>query len=302
MNTGWYEDPAAVEASTILMGGDKVLWRSSPFRGYAQRTKSRGNTGSFLWEAQDRYYPDRVPFYQARGTCVGQAGACAGEDSLWNGILYKGLVSRHVEISVAASYAVGRVKIGKNRIRGDGLVGAWLAEGISKFGMAERKKYGRYNLSRHNKDEHYATEWGSDPKGCPSIVLKEMSEVQLSCHRLMEGEDVLDALYAKCGVIFCGRHTVSDKDKFGYSRLNQPANHCTALRGACVDVKGNDRVGVQQSWGENRPSGTDTLTYKDGEVKMRDAIGFVPIEDIDRELRGTGEAWAFEFKDGKAFR
>lgn len=297
--TGWVEDPVAVETSTVEMGGDQILFGNSPLKDFHKARIEAGEYGAFPFLAEKKLFGRFQPaFHQRRGTCVGQGTARALQDSWYSQLLWRASVGKPKFVAVAPIYAGGRIQIGQGRIRGDGLVGSWAAQFVAKYGAPERGIHGRYDLTAYNGDETYAVNWGSPGVGVPQEVLDAGTKVKIRVYRCMTGLDIADAIYARFGVAFCGGYTGSAKDANGYSRLSTPANHCTEIVGACLSPSGELYLGGQQSWGPNNPRGSNILRYKGGEQEMRDGMWFSPLEDFDRELKRTGEAWAFQYEEG----
>lgn len=294
--TGWVESPKDVDAITVAMGGNSVMFDASPFHGYAAEQIRKGSTGVFPHLAERELFGSFLPsFMQYRGTCVGQATARAIQDSYFYSVRTRGLVGRLTQVAVAPLYGFGRIDIGKGRIKGDGCVGAWAIYGAVKIGPVARKKIGQYDLSKQNGDETYAVAWGNN--GVPQEV-KQAVEGELVAYRCKSADDIADAAWAGFGLQFCGRYTYSSKDANGIARLNKPSNHCTEALGACLSVGGNILIGGQQSWGDKTPAGPNVLTYKGGKVDMRPGQSFVPVEDYYNVARQSGEIWAIQVKLG----
>lgn len=303
--TGWLKDPAAVDAVTIAMnaaaGGSIIAGDQPHLKGFAAAQVARGATGVFPWLYEQQLFGAfKRAFFQRRGTCVGQGTGRAIQDAWYVALAQAGEVGRKVEIALEAIYAGARVQIGGGRINGDGAVGAWAAQFVSRYGVPPRDKYGPYDLSKPN--EMLAVEWGVRGRGVPEIVLKAGQKIKVRCYRCMDGDELFDALWAECPVALCGNSTFGDKNADGISRLNQPASHCTELIGAFLMKGGNRGVGGQQSWGPGQPKGPSVLRCKSGEVPLREGMCGVPLDDVARVLHNSGEAWAFQFEHGKGFR
>lgn len=292
---GWIEDPVEVDAQTVLMGGDRILFGNSEFSGAHKRMIASGVTGVFPHLAERKLFGKFKPsFTQRRGTCVGQGTARALQDSYYNSLLTRGLIGRKVDIAVAPIYGGGRVEIGKGTISGDGLVGGWAARYVFQRKVVARQKVGRYDLSQQNGDESYAVSWGARGVGVPKEV-QDAGEVTAICFRCTTLEDIADAAFLGFGLSNCGRRTYGPKDRNGVSRLSSPSNHCTEAVGAALTPNNEILIGGQQSWGDDAIPGPNVLTYKGGKVDLRGGMCFVPIEDYYSNMKNNGEIWAFQF-------
>lgn len=299
--TGWIQDPAEVDATTVSMGGDSVLFGNSEFNGYAQRQMDKGQTGVFPHLAEKTLFGRLLPaFHQRRGTCVGQGTTRAIQDSWFHSLVTRGVIGRPVELVVAYIYAGSRVQIGGGRISGDGSIGAWAAKFASLYGALERKVHGQYDLSKPRED--LSVSWGAPGRGVPSELIEIGKRIDIRAFRCTSERNIVDAAWAGFGLAFCGNRTYGPKNKDGISRLSQGANHCTEAVGACLSSGGNVLIGGQQSWGQNSPSGTNQLRYKGGVVPLRAGMCFVPVEDYWNQVRGSGEMWAFQVNPHKGFR
>lgn len=67
-------------------------------------------------------------------------------------------------------YALSRIDVGKGQIRGDGSVGAWAAEAITKFGTISRKRLDELGVGGTYSGDR-ARQWGS--QGLPSNLHPE---------------------------------------------------------------------------------------------------------------------------------
>jgi hypothetical protein len=296
-NPGWVEDPAEVDAQTVMMGGNSILFGNSEFKGTANKKIAAGVTGVFPHLSERKFFGKFKPsFIQYRGTCVGQGTARAVQDSYYHQLDIRGLVGRLVDIAVAPIYAGARIAIGRGRISGDGAVGAWAAKYIHDYKLVARQIVGNYNLLQQNGDENYAVSWGKSGAGVPRTVV-EAGEATCRVFRCTTQDDIADAAWAGFALQFCGNRTYSAKDKNGVSRLNKPTNHCTEAVGACLSTGGQVLIGGQQSWGDDAIAGPEILRYKGGEVDLRAGMTFVPLEDYYKTMKSSGEMWAIQVVD-----
>lgn len=303
-NYGWLRDDQAVEDVCTSLGGGVygagVSVGDDPLQGYARRQIGRGNHGVFPHLSGLSYSTKfDYAYLQQRGVCVGCGTARAIEDSWIHSIAQKGRYGRPVRVDVATIYAGSRTQsdLGNGRLgNSDGSVGAWAAKWVHDWGALEQKQVGSFDLRGLN--ESLAVRWGRRGEGVPRRVLDAIGDITITCFFCRSAEALLDAAYAGFGIAFCHNFTFGTKNADGVSRLSQRASHCTELLGAAVSAGGEPLIGGQQSWGNNRPGGPRQLRYRDGVVRLRPGMCFVPLGDFDKALRNGAEAWAFQVVEG----
>jgi hypothetical protein len=89
-----------------------------------------------LWDATTKVLGKHTDNYpQQVGDCVSFGTKNAIEYLLCIRIARDGPATEFRRVSTAYVYGISRVQIGQKRVRGDGSVGAWAAQGVSKFGV-----------------------------------------------------------------------------------------------------------------------------------------------------------------------
>lgn len=304
-NFGRVRDDQAV-ADVLSSFGDKAYGSAimapdgEPLKGYAKRQIARGNHGVFPHLSGQVFGPNwNYAYQQSRGVCVGCGTARAIEDSWIHAIAQKGVYGRPVRVDVASIYAGSRTQrdLGNGRLgNSDGSVGSWAAKWAHDWGALEQQKVGSTDLRGLN--EKAAVAWGKRGAGVPRSVIDAIGDIEIACFFCKTPDDMLDAAYAGFGIAYCDDYTFGAKNQDGISKLSQPAAHCTELLGGAVSRGGEPMIGGQQSWGNNKPGGPRTLTYRDGTVPLRPGMCFVPIGEFAEGLKHGAEAWAFQVLTG----
>lgn len=257
--------------------------------GHWKRLTERGVTGVFLWEWEQPTLGRATECDDQRaGTCVSRGTYRACQDSLGMSVYRLRQVSRATLIAFEPIYAGSRVQIGKGQIgREDGSIGAWAAEWVNRYGVHERKQYGRHDLTKPN--EQLAVDWGMPNRGVPNDFPK--GQVVPSIHLCRDADALADALSAEYGAARCSSHLFGDRDSNTFARRDGEGGHCECVRGVFLTERGKTAFVMQQSWGENKPSGPRTLTYAGGRVELPVGCYSITFEDMAAAM-ATGETWA----------
>lgn len=308
LSTGWHCEPASVEQVTdeLIAAGSNPVWGSSKpdLKGFGQRCIDQGENHVQLWNYEKVVWGKFLSaLLQRRGTCVGCGTARALQYSWYAALVYSGEIGREkVEVALEPIYGGARVEIGGGRLSGDGAVGAHAAKYVHDYGVVPRGVYGQYDLSKMN--ESLAVSWGTRGRGVPSEIKQAGKLFRVRAHRLMRASDVLDAIYAKKAVAYCSALLWSNtRDRDGISEVVGSTAHCECMAGAWVTKRGQIVIGTIRSWGENYQRGPTEIEVKGGEtITLPNHAYGARIEDVDKGLRSYGEAWAFEFEEGKGIR
>lgn len=274
---GWVNDPAEVE---------KVMNRLPypVFGAAAEEIKGSGKGKTVLLYTAFYTVLGAFPKYvaQAIGDCVSH-GSRTAIDTLKVIQILKGLRQQWVaETATEPIYGGSRVEIGGGRIRGDGSVGAWAAEWISKYGVLSRLVYGGVDLREYSGDR--AKEWGRT--GCPDElepIAKEHPVTTTS--QVKTYEEARDAICNGYPVIVCsGQGFTMHRDAEGFAKPHGSWGHCQAFIGADDAYK---RPGLlcQNSWGPDWIDGPKRLDQPDGSM-------WVDADVADRML-AEGDSFAF---------
>lgn len=146
---GWGGEKLAMDAWDVV-SGDIPKFQISGDKGNSAGTTTR------LWDIVRKTNGSDLFFNpQETGDCVSVSGGDALE-VLQVVQKAKGQRIKPRRLFAPFNYAVGRVLIGKNQIRGAGLVGSWMAQGVEKFGTLDEDTR---NLPRYSGK--LADDWGN---------------------------------------------------------------------------------------------------------------------------------------------
>jgi hypothetical protein len=186
---------------------------------------------------------------------------------------------------------------GARRHSGEGMAVIFAVEYLKKHGIALRKKYGKYDLTKY--DSRIGTRWGST--GVPKEVTDETKENTISDFALITTvQEARDSLYNGYGLTVGSNYGFTNKrDKNGISRQSGSWGHCMAWIGMDDTRQRSDELLflIQNSWGPNwnggplilgQPLGSFWITETDAQgmlnQKQAYAISNVngfPSRDID---------------------
>lgn len=219
---------------------------------------------------------------QTVGDCVSQGWAQA-VDYVACTQISAGKRQRWVALcATEAIYALSRVEVGGNRIRGDGSVGSWAAKAVTQFGTLRRMQYGSVDLRNYSGE--LARKWGS--RGLPDELEPIARERTVETTSLVTSyEQARDAIFNGYPVPVCSNQGFSDvRDSDGFMRPQGSWAHCMVFT-ACDDAHRRPGLLCQNSWGPNWISGPKRHDQPDGS-------GWVDAEDCDRMLRLQPDSYA----------
>lgn len=130
-----------------------------------------------------------------------------------------------------ASYALGRVEIGKGKLgNSGGCVVSWGVQGAMTYGLLLRKKYGQYDLTKYNGQ--LAVDWGRPKKGLPDELEPFAREIPiLAAAPIRSWEEAITALYNGEPLI-CGSDSIFEaRDSSGYLKETMRGGHSTIWTG-----------------------------------------------------------------------
>lgn len=267
------------------------------FHGY---WKAQGEPGVFLWDWETALLGKFLPqWYQARGTCTGQAFGRGTQDAVnlaaWRG----SKIGKVTYIAYEPLYAGSRTArdIGNSSLGGgDGSCVAWLAMYGYLYGLLERGVYGSLDLREPRED--LAIAWGQPRSQVPAGIVSHLQDhkygAAMRCRTL---DDVADAIASDRPCMRgADRATGAKRDANGMAGTVSCGGHCQLIRAVFKDKRG-DRCWVeQQSWrgATSAPHGGGTLKLYDGsERELPDGAGGIRDEDVQYYLK-HGEIWAID--------
>jgi hypothetical protein len=235
------------------------------------------------------------------GSCVAH-GTAGGVDTLKATEIANG--DRELFVAPTAEepiYYGARVKIGKNRIRGDGAIVAYAIKYIAEYGTLAKGKYGNIDLTTYSVDR--CRKWGQG-SGFPK-TLEDISKdhLVLTFSRVKSWEEFRDSIYNDCPVIFGSRYGFSNEtDTDGFCKQNTTWHHC--MYGFAVDDESKRPGGcIDNSWGEkwlkqrgkrmDNPPGSFWCDAQiiDNIMSNGDCWSISAFEGYKKEKIDTGVAW-----------
>lgn len=224
--------------------------------------------------------PELRSHLQAIGDCVSH-GWGLGVDVLACTEIVAG--EREKWVAPAATeiiYALSRVEIGGGSIgRGDGSMGAWAADAVSKYGVLHRIPYleGKYDFSTY--DGNVARALGMPRAGCPDALEPIAKEHPVrTVSPVKSYEEARDAIVNGYPVPVCSNYGFREqRDSEGFARPSGRWDHCMLLAAADDEYR---RPGLLcwNSWGDTWISGPKRHEQPDGSF-------WIDAEVVDAMLR-----------------
>jgi hypothetical protein len=236
-----------------------------------------------LWLALEKLLSTFPVHEQTIGDCVSH-GFGTGIDVLQAVEIQSGANERWVaETATESIYAISRVERGKRQLgRGDGSVGAWAADAVSKWGVLQRVQYGRHDLRQYSGQ--LAKAWGWD--GLPDDLEPKARPFVVGVTSLVTTyEEARDAIANGYPVAVCSDQGFDDvRDSEGFARAMGSWAHCMVFLGVNDNPK---RPGLlcQNSWGRNWIRGPKRLGQPDGSFWVDAAVA-------NRMLKRNPDSWA----------
>lgn len=240
---------------------------------------------SCLWRALEKllgYYPDDQ---QEIGDCIafGFGGAI---DDLTAVEIMSGEAERWVaRCATEWLYHASRHIIGKDRLgNGDGSVGAWAADAVTKIGTLQRIEYGSVDLRQYSGRR--AKVWGSVRPNVPVELRDKAAPFKVGVSSLcVTYEQARDALANGYPVAVCSDQGFQDKrDAEGFARPSGSWAHCMRFIGA-DDTGKRPGLLCMNSWGPNWISGPKRHNQPDGSF-------WVDADVCNRMLGRNPDSWA----------
>lgn len=179
------------------------------------------------------------------GSCVSR-GYSRGVDYLQCVQIIMGELEEFKFVSHAAVYGLARER-GHMLGGGDGLVGAYAADSVSKDGTVSNN-----DANDSDTDDRLAKEWGA--RGCPSNI-KQLAQNRLvkTVSQVTTPEEARDALVAGHLVPVCSDQGFTmTRDSNGKCSPRGSWGHCMVWTGYRADKR---QFLIEQSWGQNCPDG-----------------------------------------------
>jgi hypothetical protein len=245
---GWLYDPDAVRAH-------HAAHAVPAFADTPAGRAALAHTGDvYLWDAARKVTGAVLPARdQGRvGSCVGFGTASAVEHLICVQIA-SGRGGRYRDLAPEVIYAGSRVEVGRGRLTGDGSVGAWAVEWVSKWGVVPRGAHvgGKFDLTTY--DEVRCRAWGRT--GVPDELEALAKDSPVKGYALvLSYEDADRAIRQGYPVVVCsGQGFAMRRDSDGFCLPSGVWYHC----GAFIGTRAGPRRGLffLNSWGDRAHPG-----------------------------------------------
>lgn len=276
---GWVSDPEEV-ASVVAMLPIKAF-ADTP----AGMTQDPLPPAVYGWQSFDKLgKPAPVKNQGGVGSCVSHGTNTAVEYTLAAEVVRrKGAASEWSRFTEEATYGGSRVEIGGGRIRGDGSIGAWAAQFVTKWGMVPRKKYDSTDLTTYS--ESRCRQWGQS--GVPDEFETVAKKFPVkSTTQVKVWEEAKTAMAQGYYVAVCSNQGFAmQRDANGVCRPSGSWAHCMALTGYHTEA-GKEYGHITNSWG------ADAHTGPVGWGNPPPDGFWCEWTTVDRMLK-QGDSWAF---------
>lgn len=276
---GWVCDPDAVQAVAATL----------PVKVFADTPAGQvEELPPFVygWKHFEKLYvrPPPIKDQGQVGSCVSFGTNTAVERTLAAELVQrKGGASEWSRFTEEATYGGSRVEIGGGRISGDGSVGAWAAQFVTKYGMVPRQVYPEADLTTYS--ESRAREWGRT--GVPPAFEAVSRKFPVKAFvQVKTWDDVKKAAASGYFTAICSNQGFASKrDANGVARASGSWAHCMACDG--YHTEGGKEYGhIVNSWG---------TTWITGPVGWGNpnADGFWAESSVIDRMVKQGDSWAF---------
>ncbi len=274
---GWVDDPREVSA----IAESQRFGRFCDTEAFG--AVYEGPDDVFLWEACRKATGELLPARDQKsvGSCVGFGTASAIEHLLCVQIA-NGASEEYRDLAQEVIYGGSRVEIGGGTIRGDGSIGAWAAQFVTRFGVVARGKFGTHDLRSY--DEARCREFGA--RGVPDDLepIAKQHPVR-SASNVRNWDECRAAIRNGYPVAVCSSQGFTmHRDADGFCRASGTWAHCMAI----VGIRGGPRSGafLLNSWGPNAHTGPRGL----GDPSP---AGFWADSTILDRMLKQGDSWSF---------
>ncbi len=202
-----------------------------------------------LWDYAQKVLGSHIPtFYQEVGDCVSQGASNAVEYLQTVEIARLKDPERYRPVFQPYIYGVSRVFIGKGRIRGDGSVGVWAAQGVREYGVLASDEPGVPEYSGE-----VARSWGRSGPPDKFVAIGKKHLIQ-TIAKVTTYEQVRDAIVNGYPVTVASNrgfrmNGIADKGKLWGSPYGQWAHQMCII--GVDDDKARPGCYIINSWGPN---------------------------------------------------
>jgi hypothetical protein len=283
---GWVRNPVEVEA---VMGRlARPLFFASAAGSYAGAVSEQ----AYLWKAAEQILGHQLPGRNQGqvGSCVSFGTASAIEHTMLTEIM-AGQPEEFRELCQEEIYGGSRVEIGRNQISGDGSIGAWAAEFVTKYGVLARAVYDSLDLTKYS--ESRCRDWGRN--GVPDLLEPECRKHPVKTASLVRNwDEAKKALSSGFGIaVSSDRGFTMTRDQDGFAKPLGEWGHCMGL----IGYQTGRREGgfLLNSWGDDAHTGPSGA----GDPPPS---GFWADASVVEKMLKQGDSWAFSAVDGFPLR
>lgn len=276
---GWVEDQPAVEAVLATLPFPRCEMAAPHLEGSGE------GKSAYLWEAAIRVTGAHLPAQQQpRGTCVSRGYSRAVDYVSCVEIALLGEAEEYKPVSHSFLYGCGG-EIGNDQNFRDGLVGAWVAKAVATMGNCT-------NEECEDRDAGYddlAVQWKA--KGVPK-KFKELGKDNLvgAVTLVTTPEQARDMICNGYPLSVCSdQGFTTTRDAEGRCRPQGTWNHCMMWSGYDDATK---RFCIEQSWGQNNPSGPTVLGQPDNSFWADWSVGARMLAQQDSFAVAQFAGWA----------
>jgi hypothetical protein len=248
---GWINDPHAVNAVLDRWASQNIpitLAEAAP------KLYAAGDSDEpvFFWDAEQMVLGKILPPWDQNpvGSCVGFGSTGSGQDLLVWEIASEGDLEEWpgAELAPEVTYAGSRVEIGGGQIRGDGSVGAWASDWLTRYGVVKRGVYGNLDLTSYSPS--LCRQLGN--RGVPSDVETLARQHQISASALVTTkEEGWSAIGGGKPVFVCSNQGFTmTLDKDGFAAPYGRWDHCMRTRGRFRHPRKGRSVIMGNSWAD----------------------------------------------------
>jgi len=245
---GWVDDPASVQTAMQYMAAQQGMPAIFGLVGEGLDDPLDDKTAC-LWDAERQLFgrPGKSWSQGAVGTCVA-FGWGRGANDLLAIDAVRGVGTFPGEVATEPIYAGSRVEIGGGQIRGDGSLGAWAGQWLTRWGVLVRGVYGAIDLREYN--ESRAREWGYS--GCPDSLEPIAKKYPVrTVAQVKSSREAWVALGSGYPVPVCSSQGFTTTLQGGFCEASGIWQHCMVLRGRLTTKNRGRAFVVQNSWGDN---------------------------------------------------
>lgn len=287
---GWVDDPVARSAAIAEISSRQagpVLFSATQ----AARDATDDETSICLWLAEKKVRGSLKKSWNQKqvGSCVSFGWGRAINDTL-AGMAARGEIEMPpVDVATEPIYGGSRVEVGGGRISGDGSVGAWAADWVSKKvgkgGVLLRQKYGTYDLSEYS--ESLCRQWGRTgvPDSLEPIARQNpVKEVSL----VITADDLWKGVGSGYAGAVCSNQGFTTSLVEGFCSPSGQWGHCMEIRGRVVARRGGRRVKafpIQNSWANYLSGDAHFIDDNTGEkVELPEGCFLADFDVVNRML------------------